>query len=165
MLAALCCENGYLGILQFLEDCGLDLSLLKNEPGVRSNQTSSLLHIAAQYGHVNVVKLLLNRGFPIDSSVDWCKDSPLLRVFESSRSIHKKEMVAFLLDEGADPNYTNKMGYKAMDMVNGPPYKGVRDMVWLLLEAGFDIGGKDPWGNDYMDTLTKIGTSEGTVRL
>jgi ankyrin repeat protein len=99
-LSVECCKRGYLGILQFLEDCGLNLS--------PNPQVPWDLHITAvQYGHVNVADFLLRRGFSVNSSdgssAGW---SPLQRACQSPHmDPRKKEMVSFLLKKGADPNW------------------------------------------------------------
>jgi ankyrin repeat protein len=51
----------------------------------------------------------------------------------------------FVLKAGANPNYTNKGGYTAMDIASGLESKGSRELVGLLLEAGFNLGKMDQW--------------------
>ncbi|CAM6027232.1 unnamed protein product, partial [Sphagnum balticum] len=111
-LSVECCKRGYFRILQFLEDCGLNLS--------PNPQVLWDLHITAvQYGHINVADFLLQRGFSVNSSdgssAGW---SPLQWACESSHMDprKKKEMVSFLLKKGADPNYTSNGGYTSMDI-------------------------------------------------
>ncbi|CAM6003112.1 unnamed protein product [Sphagnum balticum] len=101
-LADECCKRGYLGILQFLEDCGLNL-----RPNPRLAWD---LHITAvEHGHV-----------------------------------------------GADPNYTDKGGYTAMDIATGMESKGSREVVQLLIEAGFDLGKLNRWGEDYVALVARM---------
>jgi len=92
-LSVECCKRGYLGILQFLEDCGLNFS---PNPQVLWDP-----HITAvQYGHINVADFLLQRGFSVNSSdgssagwspLQWACQSPHMDPRK------KKEMVSFLL--------------------------------------------------------------------
>jgi serine/threonine protein kinase len=163
-LAEACCEKGYLGILQFLEEyCGLDLNLLKENGGGGIQYSSgSLLHTAAFYGHVNIARFLLKRGYSVNSSFHYLGCSPLHRACESQVLKHNNEfqMVALLLNAEADPNYRDEGGYTAMDRVYGDTSKGSRDLVRLLLEAGFDCGQKNRWGEDYMDIISQIGTKD-----
>jgi hypothetical protein len=151
-LSVECCKRGYLGILQFLEDCGLNLS---PNPQVRWD-----VHITAvQYGHINVADFLLQRGFSVNSSdgssAGW---SPLQWACQSSHMDprKKKEMVSFLLKKGADPNYTSNGGYTSMDIASGLQTKGSRELVKLLLQAGFNVGKKNRWGEDYSSMVTRM---------
>lgn len=163
VLARQCCEKGYLGVLQFLEDsCRLDLSELRRR-GEQPSSTryDSLLHTAAYFGQVDVAKfLIVERGFGVNKVVNpgrW--NSPLQDaiVTERSRGKNKKAMVKLLLERGADPNYKNFFGYTAMDQVDTPPYEETRGIIRLLLEAGYESGNKDRWGEDCLDLVTKLG--------
>ena len=44
MLATECCEKGYVGVLQILEDCGLDLHLYKEKSDTDELSLYSTLH-------------------------------------------------------------------------------------------------------------------------
>ncbi len=151
-LSVECCKRGYLGILQFLEDCGLNLS---PNPQVLWD----LPITAVQYGHINVADFLLQRGFSVNSSdgssAGW---SPLQRVCQSPHMDprKKKEMVSFLLKKSADPNYTSNGGYTSMDIASGLQTKGSRELVKLLLQAGFNMGKKNHWGEDYSNMVTRM---------
>jgi ankyrin repeat protein len=68
----------------------------------------------------------------------------------------KKEMLSFLLKKGADPNYTSNGGYTSMDIASGLQTKGSRELVKLLLQAGFNIGKKNHWGEDYSSMVTRM---------
>ena len=156
-LAEECCRKGYLGILQFLEDCGLDLNLYKEMSNAVGNRINPLLNQAAFFGHVDVARYLVERGHSVNSKfLLFGSTTPLQRACESPTLMHKKEMVAFLLNAGADPNYRDEFGYTAMDRASGSDSYG-RELVRLLLEAGFDCGLKDRWGEDYLDHIARIG--------
>ncbi|CAK9867007.1 unnamed protein product [Sphagnum jensenii] len=151
-LADECCKRGYLGILQFLEDCGLNL---------RPNPTLKWdLHISAvEHGHVGIVEFLFKRGFSVNSPDAGSRGlSPLQRACESPYMDpgKRKEMVLFLLKAGADPNYTDKGGYTAMDIASGMESKGSRELVRLLIEAGFDLGKRNLWGEDYLTLVARM---------
>ncbi|KAH9540678.1 hypothetical protein CY35_14G018300 [Sphagnum magellanicum] len=151
-LADECCKRGYLGILQFLEDCGLNL---------RPNPTLTWdLHITAvDHGHVGIVEFLFKRGFSVNSPDTSHRGiSPLQCACESPHMDprKRKEMVIFLLKAGADPNYTDKGGYTAMDIASGMKSKGSRELVRLLIEAGFDLGKRNCWGEDYLTLVARM---------
>ncbi len=74
----------------------------------------------------------------------------------TSHSRKKKEMVSFLLKKGADPNYTSNGGYTSMDIASGLQTKGSRELVKLLLQAGFNMGKKNHWGEDYSNMVTRM---------
>jgi hypothetical protein len=59
-------------------------------------------------------------------------------------------MVVFVLKAGANPNYTKMGSYTAMDIASGLEGKGSRELVGLLLEAGFNLGKMDHGGEDYL---------------
>ncbi len=150
-LADECCKRGYLGILQFLEDCGLNL-----RPNPRPGWD---LHITAvEHGHVGILEFLFKRGFSVNSHAGRRRISPLQRAFESPHMDpeKRKEMVRFLLEAGADPNYTDEGGYTAMDIATGMESKGFRELVGLLLEAGFDLGKLNRWGEDYSALVARM---------
>jgi ankyrin repeat protein len=151
-LADECCKQGYLGILQFLEDCGLNL---------RPNPTLKwdLHNSAVEHGHVGIVEFLFKRGFSVNSPDATSRGlSPLQRACESPYMDpgKRKEMVLFLLKAGADPNYTDKGGYTAMDIASGMESKGSRELVRLLIEAGFDLGKRNRWGEDYLTLVARM---------
>jgi serine/threonine protein kinase/ankyrin repeat protein len=150
-LAYECCKMGYLGILQFLEDCGLNL-----RPNPRLAWD---LHITAvEHGHVGIVEFLFKRGFSVNSYAGDRCISPLQRACESPHMDprKRKEMVLFLLEAGADPNYTDQGGYTAMDIAAGMESKGSREVVQLLIEAGFDLGKLNRWGEDYLALVARM---------
>ncbi|KAJ7543680.1 hypothetical protein O6H91_09G048200 [Diphasiastrum complanatum] len=150
-----------MGILQFLEDCELDLNHIKADSGNGSEEpSSSLLHTAAYHGHVKIAKYLLERGFSVNSSYCFLGSSPLQRACESSVSMQKKDMVTLLLEAGADPNHKNRGSYTAMGIASGLTSKGARELVQLLVGAGFDLGKRDRWGDDYLSLVTRSETCE-----
>lgn len=161
-LAEQCCKKGYLGILQFLEGCGLDLNLFRENTGDYLLYDRSLLHTAAYYWQVQVADYLIREwNYPMNSSFEpLFGSSPLQFAVNGSEIMEltqKIEMVKLLLKAGADPNYRDRGGYTAMDQVCGGPRKGARKLVELLLEAGFDCGQRDRWGEDYVDHIARMG--------
>jgi len=151
-LAAACCKRGYLGILQFLEDCGLSL---RTNP----SQRRDLHMIAVENGHVDIAEFLFKRGFSVNSpGFSFMGISPLECAcgspFMDPRT--RKEMVVFLLKAGADPNYMDKGGYTVMDIASGMESKGSREVVRLLIEAGFDLGKRNRWGEDYSTLVARM---------
>ncbi|CAM6128443.1 unnamed protein product [Calypogeia fissa] len=104
-LAGKCCEKGYLGLLQFLnEHCGLKVKPVYHMFENWAIDDAHLLHTAARFGHVNVVQFLLLRGYPVNSSAALVVASPLDWACYTELQPHQKcEVVSLLLDAGADP--------------------------------------------------------------
>jgi hypothetical protein len=151
-LADACCKRGYLGILQFLEDCGLSL---RTNP----SQRRDLHMIAVENGHVDIAEFLFKRGFSVNSpGFLFMGISPLECACGSSfmDPRTRKEMVVFLLKAGADPNYMDKGGYTVMDIASGMESKGSKEVVRLLIEAGFDLGKRNRWGEDYSTLVARM---------
>ena len=112
------------------------------DPNTREHYTyRTALMIASEYGHTEIVRLLLDRGADINSQ-DNSGDTALIK-----KSAHGKgDMAEFLLDIGADPNIENIKGDTALmnaarysnsilNLAEGTDYIKV---VELLLRHGAD---------------------------
>lgn len=96
------------------------------------------LHMAATYGHVDVVKALLSAGAEIDRSSVWAT-TPLQC---AARSGHAPA-VKILLENGANVNAKDAAG-RTIFMIG--VYSGSEGVVFLLLEAGASLDGLDKEG-------------------
>ncbi|XP_065906869.1 uncharacterized protein [Dysidea avara] len=97
------CNSAYCGkledVIKYL-DSGVDINGQD-----WSNEGDTSLHCAAQWGHLEVVKLLLSRGANVNS-VNKSGDTPLHKAAQWGHRIIAER----LLSKGADPDSVNKTG-------------------------------------------------------
>ena len=122
----------------------VDVNCFKGEPLSETtwNSTSAFgttpLHWAAQYGHAELVKLLLDRGANPDSKCIVGR-TPLHRTAEYGHT----DLVKLLMDRGADPNEADKSGTTPLHWA---AKSGRACLVKLLIERGADPDKKDDTG-------------------
>ncbi len=116
-----------------------DLSALEEElPQVRdldalSEDGWSPLHLGAFFGHLGVVRLLLDRG----ASVSVVSANP-----EGNQPLHAAvtrgwaDIAVELLEAGADPNVPQITGYTSLHLA---AHRGDDRIVSLLLDAGAEV--------------------------
>ncbi|KAJ4397275.1 hypothetical protein N0V93_001499 [Gnomoniopsis smithogilvyi] len=93
------------------------------------------LHIAARYGHHDVVCLLLDAGAEVDPGPKWLSKPLVLAATGGSY-----EIVADLIRHGANVNACDKQGSVALHLAAGRNYV---DIIKLLVEAGAEIDCRD----------------------
>lgn len=114
------CANGYLEMVIYLVEHGADVTLNYNDALIKS----------AQYGHLDIVKYLVNNDAPInyEEVVDdtVCRDyeTPL----EASVDNNYIEIVSYLIENGANNNNGS---------LNYATKHGNMKIVVLLMENGF----------------------------
>jgi ankyrin repeat protein len=77
------------------------------DPGLQDKDGFTPLHFAAQEGNVDVAKVLLERGAPVDA-VNKFGNTPLFTAVFDSRG--EGNLIALLRSAGADPQHVNKFG-------------------------------------------------------
>jgi ankyrin repeat protein len=104
----------------------------------------TLLHLAAENGCVNLIRLLLQRD---DSTINWQnerKDTPILHASRKQPYGKRSEVLRELLKHpGVDLNFQSDEKTALMLAAKN----GDEDSVRLLLEHGASVEIKDGWGN------------------
>uniref|UniRef100_A0A8D2GMT8 Ankyrin repeat and SAM domain-containing protein 1A n=1 Tax=Theropithecus gelada TaxID=9565 RepID=A0A8D2GMT8_THEGE len=146
----------------------------------KNNDNETALHCAAQYGHTEVVKVLLeeltdptmrNNKFetPLDLAALYgrlevvkmllnahpnllsCNTKKHTPLHLAARNGHKA-VVQVLLDAGMDSNYQTEMG----SALHEAALFGKTDVVQILLAAGTDVNIKDNRGLTALDTVREL---------
>jgi len=128
-LASAAMDNGCTPLYIAVSDGNLDLVHMLVEHGADAQDISNI-RVAVSFGHVEVVKFLLDQaGEAIRKKLDA---SLLTNAVESGR----KEMLALLLAEGIPVQATDQKGYGEV----GPLFEAImrrdQEMVKMLLAAG-----------------------------
>jgi ankyrin repeat protein len=114
--------------------------LLEAEVDAKDNSEQTALHLAAEGGHTEVVKLLLEKGAEINSP-GGLYGRPLQHAVRS----RNEALVRLLLDKGADINaqggVTKSALIEAVDL-------GLEGLVRLLVENGANVNAKGPEYHD-----------------
>ncbi|XP_016079192.1 PREDICTED: ankyrin repeat and SAM domain-containing protein 1A isoform X3 [Miniopterus natalensis] len=114
---------------------------------MRNNKFETPLDLAALYGRLEVVKMLLN-AHPNLLSCNTKKHTPL---HLAARNGHRA-VVQVLLDAGMDSNYQTEKG----SALHEAALFGKTDVVHILLAAGIDVNIKDNRGLTALDTLREL---------
>ncbi|KAG8512120.1 Ankyrin repeat and SAM domain-containing protein 1A, partial [Galemys pyrenaicus] len=146
----------------------------------KNNDNETALHCAAQYGHTEVVKVLLeeltdptmrNNKFetPLDLAALYgrlevvkmllnahpnllsCNTKKHTPLHLAARNGHKA-VVQVLLDAGMDSNYQTEKG----SALHEAALFGKTDVVQILLAAGIDVNIKDNRGLTALDTVREV---------
>jgi len=109
---------------------------------------------AAQNGDLNEVKRLLNINPDIINELDREHDTAIMK---ACRNCNGKDVVAFLLDNGAN---INDKEYR--DLIDQTPliiaaFNGCTDIVRMLLDAGADIGHRNDQGENALISASQEG--------
>ena len=100
------------------------------DPEVRDKKGLSIMHLAGWIGDIGIAQMLLDR----DVDVDILAPHGITPAMHASRG-GRPEMVAFFLENGADPKRVTDFGASILHQwaLNGHP-----DTLTLLLDAGVD---------------------------
>ncbi|TMU87681.1 ankyrin repeat domain-containing protein [Bacillus sp. BHET2] len=111
---------------------------LKNDTNLCNGENEhglTALGVAAHYGHLDIVELLLNFGADINSvsnsKVSYIPSNTALHAGIAGNA--SKELVKFLLDQGAKVDQPDSSGHTALHIA---AFDGSADIVTLLLAYG-----------------------------
>jgi len=114
-------------------DQGLAMAPDENDPFM-----SLPLHHAATHGHVEIARLLLEAGVPVD-----CGDSDESTPLHNAGLNRHPEMLAFLIENGADVNRRDRNGAYSLSFAASG---GDSTCVRMVLDAGADLNYWHPQG-------------------
>ncbi|KAF3209746.1 hypothetical protein TWF679_007284 [Orbilia oligospora] len=126
---------------------GVAKILIENQADIESgaSDSESPLLEAAQNGHMELVRLLLEKGAKIESTSKKTGGSPL---WEAVRNGYKLT-AQLLLEKGANIQFSNETGHS---LLWAAKQSKNRALVWLLLEKGMDpmdLGDDDDEDSEY----------------
>ena len=95
------------------------------DPNARDDRGHTILEVAAQGGHLEVVELLRSVGAELNPSLGFAASTPLQAAIESDN--YNERLVYYLLTMGADVNIQRDSDFKsAIDIASG---KGLHDLA------------------------------------
>lgn len=100
--------------------------------GTSFDETLTPLHNAAFFGHIDIARLLIERGANVNAQ-DFSRDTPLLLAIGEGGH---DDVARLLIEKGANLNSINVNGLSALGWAaikNNPP------MINLLIDRGADI--------------------------
>ena len=131
------------------------------DANAKDDKGSTLLNLATRYGHLDVARLLVERGadlkvrspaggFPIHSAVQPPKDPGFVR---------------FLLEQGADPNATDQRGRTPIFYAATNGGQEAPAVVAELVKGGADVMARAPDGQTPLHAAAQWGPAAGVQVL
>ena len=98
--------------------------------------TRASLFWAADFGHIDILRCLIENGVDINSfSADNCNCTPLMKAVENG----DKDVVTFLIDHGANVTIKDKCGYTALHRACIIYHDCSPEVLSCLIENGADV--------------------------
>ena len=117
------------------------------------------LQLAAFFGQLDAARLLIERGAPVDAASG---NDAELRALHSAAAGRHGEVVALLLEAGADPGPRQKGGFTPL---MAAALHGDEAIVDALLAAGADVSARSVEGKDAATLAEQAGHTELAERL
>jgi hypothetical protein len=105
------------------------------------------LHLAAKYGHLEVVRLLFNRGAQVNA-LDIDNETPLYKAVEADVDASHLEVIGLLLDLGAKVDAPDHLGRSPLHRA---AYFQSSEVIKLLLSQGAKVDAPDHVGQTPLD--------------
>ncbi|XP_051779756.1 fibronectin type 3 and ankyrin repeat domains protein 1 isoform X1 [Erpetoichthys calabaricus] len=140
----LACFAGHLDIVKFLRTSGADW-----ETCDRTGSTA--MHWAADGGHINVIRFLINDSCKVDSKDNGSLWTPLMRVSALSGNAR---VASLLIQAGADVNVQDKDGKTPLMM---SALNNHEELVTLLLKNGANRHIKNEYGTSVLEMAKAFG--------
>lgn len=135
----------------------VELLLLHGANIITPGWLGTPLHIAAEYGSINVIRALLDKGATIDAYNEWhCTP---LHIAARAGSI---DVLAYLLHEGANPNAQNQT---LQTPLHGASKYGGIEEVKALLDNGAAIDAYDKWKETPLHKAARAGNIDVLAHL
>lgn len=138
-------------------------ALLDAEPGAAARTSSdgwTPLHLAGFFGHVDAMRLLLERGADVRAvSGNTMRNTPLHATLAGPSGMAGARL---LVDAGADVNARQHGGYTALQSA---AQHGALDIIDLLLDHGADPDGAADDGRRPLDFARERGHEAAAARL
>lgn len=131
----------------------LVVGLMLGAPVWSQGRTRTPLHWAAQHGHVEVVRTLIDNGADVNAK-DVFGRTPL------HLAVSHPNVIALLLDAGASVDARDSLS-------NTPLHRAVPSIesVDALIRAGADVRAKNTSGNTALDIAMRYGNSRRSVAI
>lgn len=147
-------------IVQFLLEQGALPSLITMAGANSSSiEGGSAIHYAAEYGRLDILKILLHKG--VDINTRNIKQTPPLVL---AARWGKLDCIRFLLEHGAAPNLQTFLGDTALTLAVQAPVKDQPAIVQALLEKDAKVNVRNSGGDTALILATQYGRTE-TVKL
>ena len=143
--------NGQLAVVNFLLEHGADV----NVEGKDGDVTQSALIVAAQKGHIEVVKALLKKKASLKANS--ARETALFKGVDGGYL----DVVKCLLDNGADPNGPNPDG----EPVLFTAAQKHADILKTLLDGGADVNATNRLGSTALIIAAYYGNAESALTL
>ena len=125
----------------------------------RSGDGFTALHLAAFFGQVDAVQLLITLGAEVDApGIGWMTGTAL----HSAASAKQAEVVRALLEAGADPNARQSGGWIPL---HAAARNGDSRSIALLLAAGSDAAAVNDEGTSVLEMSQQSGDDETTAMI
>ena len=135
----------------------MERALKKINVDYRFENGLTALMVAGKGGHLDMVRLLLQRGADSNTKTGSGKSRLQTAAFNCHLS-----MARLLLGNGADPNAKDNEGWTALMIA---AQKGCQDIVRLLLEMGAELEASNNYGATAFTTAAKNGQLDVTKLL